>query len=59
MITIQTDKKHRVNKIIIIAGRNVEFDEFGMAEVPERYVESIINSDPSIILVDDEDAKDF
>lgn len=58
-ITIQTDKKHRINKSCIIAGKDVKFDEYGMAEVPSRYVESILLSDPSLIIVDEEDAKEF
>lgn len=58
-VTIQTDKKHRVNKSCIIAGKEVKFDEYGMAEVPSRYVESILLSDPSLILVDEEDVKEF
>lgn len=58
-ITIQTDKKHRINKSFIIAGKEVKFDEYGMAEIPNRYAEAILLADPTLIIVDEEDAKEF
>jgi predicted RNase H-like nuclease (RuvC/YqgF family) len=58
-ITIQTDKKHRINKSFIIAGKKVNFDEYGMAEIPNRYAEAILLADPTLIIVDEEDAKEF
>jgi len=58
-ITIKTSKEHRCNKSVIIATYDVKFDNFGMAEVPERYLEGILKSDPSISLVDDTDVKKY
>ena len=58
-ITIKTSKEHRVGKSVIIGGIEVKFDSFGMCEVPERYLEGILNADDSISLVDDADVKKF
>lgn len=58
-ITIKTSKEHRFNKGVIIAGIEVKFDKYGMCEVPERYLEDILNSDVSISPVDEEDIEKY
>lgn len=57
-VTIQTSKQHRFNRSFIIDGRTIKFDEFGMAEIPERYLQGVL-MDRSISLVDKPDIERF
>lgn len=58
-ITIKTSKEHRFNKGVIIGEIEVKFDKYGMCEIPERYLEDILNNDSSISLVDEADVKKY
>jgi hypothetical protein len=58
-ITIKTSKEHRFNKGVIIGGVEIKFDKYGMCEIPERYLEDVLNADESISLVDEEDVKKY
>lgn len=58
-VTIKTSKENRFKRQAIIGDKKVKFDEFGMAEIPERYVESILENDASISLVDEADIKKY
>ena len=58
-VTVKTNKGHRKNKGVIVGSREVRFDDFCMAEVPERYIEEILSSDPSISLVSEGDIEKY
>jgi hypothetical protein len=44
MVTLKTSKVNRFNKGIILAGIEVKFDMFGMTDVVERHVETLIEA---------------
>lgn len=56
-VTLRTNKENRKNRVVIIAGVELKFDTFGMAEAPERYVPQLIKS--GLEVVDDEDVAKY
>ena len=56
-VTLKTNKPHRARKTVILAGTEIKFDKYCMADVPERYVKDLV--DAGLEIVDETELREF
>lgn len=56
-VTLKTIKEHRFKKLVNLGGIKCQFDDFGMVDVPERQVETLLEA--GLELVEAEEAEKY